>query len=80
MEDTFELPVNYKGQEVLFPATLQQLGYVHRFAVDVYGQEVFFERDEEQNYRALVDPDAINQQVSIELLKAIAGAIEDVLK
>ena len=80
MTDPFELPVSFKGEELLFPAQLQQLGYVHRFAVDVYGQEVFFEPDEEQNYRAIVDPEEISQQISIELLKAIADAIGDVLK
>ncbi len=80
MTDAFELPVTFKGKELLFPAQLQQQGYVHRFVVEINGQEVFFERDEEQNYRALTHPEEPGQQISTELLKAIADAIEDVLR
>jgi hypothetical protein len=82
MDELFELPVFYKGKELLFPARLLQLGYTHRFVVDVYGQEVFFEPDEERNYRALVEPEQLegNKKIDVELLKTIAERIEAVLK
>ncbi|MBB1284315.1 hypothetical protein HRH25_08025 [Flavisolibacter sp. BT320] len=80
MEDSFDLPVVYKGDEVLFPARLLQTGYTHRFEVDVYGTPVYFEPDEERNYRALVDTDGEGKEVPLELLKAIAAGIEAVLK
>lgn len=82
MEDTFEIPVTYKGQELHFAAQLQQLGYVHRFAVDVNGQEILFEPDEERNYRALMDSEqtGAHKPVNIELLQAIAEAIAAILK
>jgi hypothetical protein len=51
----FELPVSYKGEELAFYAQLFQLTYTYRFVVDVYGQEVLFERNEECNYMALID-------------------------
>jgi hypothetical protein len=80
MEDSFDLPVVYKGEEVLFPARLLQTGYTHRFEVDVYGTPVYFEPDEERNYRALVDTDGEGKEVPLELFKAIAAGIEVVLK
>jgi hypothetical protein len=80
MEDTFELPVLYKKQEIFFPAELQQTGYSHRFRVEVYGQDVFFEPDEERNYRAVMDPEEITKDISVELLQAIANTIESLVK
>jgi hypothetical protein len=80
MYDEFELPVRYRNEELLFPAQLQQSGYTHRFRVDVYGQEVFYEPDEEGSYRALIDPEKLNKHVTVELLRTIAEAIETVTK
>lgn len=80
MYEPFELPVAYKNEELLFPAQLKPFGYTHRFAVDVYGTEVFFEPDEEQRYRAVIEQGKINKEVNDELLQAIAEAITDVLK
>jgi hypothetical protein len=82
MDEPFELPITYKGEELLFPARLLQIGYTHRFAVDVYGQEVFFEPDEERNYRALIDAAHLesNKKISVDLLQAIAEGIEAILK
>lgn len=78
--EAFELPVHYRGEELQFPAELKQIGYSHRIVVNVYGTEIFFEPDEERNYRALVDPDKLVKQVNAELLKAIAESIEAIVK
>ena len=57
MDEEFEIPVVYKNQQLFFKARLLQLGlYTHKIRVDVYGTEVFFEVDEERNYRAYIDP------------------------
>ncbi len=80
MDEPFELPVTFRDQEILFPAELQQSGYSHRFKVNVFGQDVFFEPDEERNYRALVDPETLTKDISPELLQAIAGTIESLVK
>lgn len=82
MEESFELPVTYKGQELLFPAQLKQLGYTHQFVVTIYDQEAFFEPDEEQQYRAMLDPEAVqgNQKIDTGLLQAIAESIQEILK
>lgn len=80
MDETFALPVPYRGEELLFPARLEQLGYTHRFVVDVHGSEVIFEPDEERNYRAVIDEERLNKNIKVDLLQAIATAIEDVLR
>ena len=48
----------------------------------MYGEEVLFEPDEERNYRALVDTITLEKgkKLDIELLKAIASAIEAIVK
>lgn len=80
MYDEFELPVMHKSKELFFPAQLQQWGYSHRFRVDVFGSEIFFEPDEEKSYRALVNPDNLNPQITPDLLQAIAESIETIVR
>ena len=80
MEETFELPVMYENREILFPAELQQTGYTHRFRVEVAGQDVFFEPDEERNYRAVVNVETETNEISRDLLQAIAATIESLVK
>lgn len=71
----------YKGIQFHFPARLVQAGYVHRFEVEIEGYEIWFEPDEEHNYRALVDAAQLNKiKMEVGLLKAVAEAIESLLK
>jgi hypothetical protein len=81
MDEPFDLPVTYKGEELLFHTRLLHVGYVHKFEVDVYGNLVYFEWDEERNIRALVDPVLVdNNMLKQDLLQAIAEAIEALIK
>ena len=81
MEEEFEIPVVYNNQQRLFKARRLVLGsYTQKIRVDVYGTEVFFEVDEERNYRAYIDPtnhQAIDK-ADKDLLQQIAEAIESV--
>jgi hypothetical protein len=79
--DEFELPVTYKGEEILFNSSLQVTGYAHRFIVDVYGQSVIFEPDEERNYRAIISTEDLNSNKNIdpELLKIISEKITEII-
>ena len=79
MDDIFDLPVLVNDNELLFSTRLLQLGYTHKFEVDVYGTLFLFEPDEERAYRAIVDPDALTKHFDAGLLQAIAEAIEKVL-
>jgi len=82
MDDSFEIPVEYKGREYSFSAKLLKLGYIYRFLVDVNRTEVYFEQDDEGNYRALVDPSNLDEGVKINkgLLEAIAISLKEILE
>ena len=82
MEDTFDIPISYKGRELLFKSKLLILGYTPKISVYVNGTEVLFEPDEERNYKAVIDPEKMEGMKTIdkELLKTIAGAIETIVK
>ena len=82
MDETFDIPVTYKNSELTFHAKLLHLGYVYKFSVDVNGTEVFFEKDDEGNFRALVDTSNLDAGVKIDrgLLEAIAKSLVDILK
>jgi hypothetical protein len=81
MEEEFELPVKYKGEEQMLSAKLIVTGYTHKFSVDVNGQIIVFEPDEERNYRAVIPYDDINQNKDFDkdLLKAIAKSIQEIV-
>lgn len=79
MDEPFVITVNYKGVEREFEARLQVFGYSHRFHVAVDGTEVLFERDEEGNYRALLQPEHTGKMPDTGLLQSIAEAIERIL-
>jgi len=82
MEELFILNVPYKGGEKELEAQLQLSGYTHRFVVWVEGTEVYFERDEGGEYRALVPPHVTEkdaQHLDRELLQSIAEKIQEIL-
>jgi len=74
----FEIPVTVNGTEHSFRAKLVPSGYVHKILVDVYGEQIYFEPDEEGAYRAVTDISAFdkNKNVSLELLREIAFTIQ----
>lgn len=78
MDEEFELPVFFRGEELCFKTRLLQYGYARRFEVEVNSQKVLFEPDEERSYRALVEPFQVDQMKSrdIEVLQAIAALLE----
>lgn len=82
MDDYFEIPVTYKGEERDFKSRLIMSGYTHKFEVDVDGTLVLFEPDDEQNHRALVDEATLqrNPKLDKRLLQAIAEVIESMRK
>ncbi len=71
----------YRGQELSFPCRLLMQGYTYAIEVDVEGQFIRFEPDEERNYRAVLTTEQVQKgiKIDIELLKAIAKVIESVI-
>ncbi len=82
MDDVLLIPVTYRGEEIDFEARLLNMGYTFKIQVDIYGQLVLFEPDEEKNFRAILDPtdQAQGKSIDIALLKAIAEVLETVMK
>jgi len=82
MKETFDLPVQFKGELLMFSSRLLQQGYTHKFVVEVDGQPVYFEPDEERNYRAIIETADVNlhRALNLELLKAVANALESIIK
>ena len=82
MDELFEIPVLYKGQELLFPARLLIVGYVHKFLVTIDKQEFFFEQDDNGKYRAIANNTNQGEvkNLDTELLKLIAESIESILE
>ncbi len=81
MEESLEIPVTYRGEELSFPCRVVRTGYGYVFQVEVAGLPVTFEPDEEGNYRAAVGaaPEREARRLDAGLLKAIAGVIESLL-
>lgn len=82
MDNHFEIPVTYKGEDRDLKSRLIMTGYMHKFEVEVDGTLVLFEPDDEQNYRALVDEATLqrNPKLDVGLLQAIAEVIESLRK
>ena len=80
MEDPFFIPVVYRGVEMQFEASLVRRGYTYGLHVNVRDTLVVFERDEEGNWRALMPDDGKGKAPETELLQALVGAIEEIVK
>ena len=82
MEEIFELPVEYRGKERNFTASLIVIGYTHKFIINVNGHQVTFEPDEERNYRAVLNDESLTPRRSFDvgLIKAIAEKLEELIR
>lgn len=80
MNNTFEIPLTLNGSETAFPARLIPSGYITKIGVDVYGQEIIFEPDEEGQYRMVIDPAVLSEYVNVDitLLREIANVLNSV--
>jgi cell division protein FtsB len=76
MEDNFFIPVQYKGKDFNYPARLIKSGYIYRIEIDVDGEKVLLEPDEERQYRVISESNtALN--LDIDLLKEVVRVIEE---
>ena len=82
MAERFELPVEYNGKKHFFKATLNVYVYTHKFHVDVDGQTIIFQPDEEGNYRAIIDYNDLNDisNIDVKLIEKITKVIEGLVR
>jgi hypothetical protein len=78
----FELPVIFDNKELVFPGKFLNYGYSSKIEIEIEGTKVLFEPDEEKNWRALISFEDLqaNKKLNPDLLKAIAEAIEAIMK
>ena len=77
MDEGFELPVVYKGKELLLPAKINRFGYSYKIEVEVSGTLIFFEKDEERNWRALINEQKDISKIDAELVNLIIGVLNE---
>ncbi len=75
-ENTFEIPVVYKGQEMIFNAQLLDFGYIRKIRIEVNDQEVFLEKDDEGNYRAVINELQSEDKIDKTLIKTIVESLQ----
>ena len=78
-DDAFELPVVYKGEELLLPLKVVPQGYTYKFVLQLDNDlEVIYDKDDEGAFRAtLSKPDEYKGKLpDVELLKAISEVLE----
>ena len=75
MAESFTLVVNYKGKEYQLNSELRVFGYTHKIAINIEGEEILYEPDEERNYRAVI-PEGSKIEIDIGLIQAIAKELE----
>lgn len=79
MDNSFEVPVTYNGNDYLFNATLIVYGYSYKIEVDIWSNIINFEPDDEGNYRALINQEQLHDMPDIkkELLQLIAEKLQE---
>jgi hypothetical protein len=60
MENAFKIEIDVDGEQMIFDARLDTIGFVHKIYINVSGVDVAFEPDEERSYRAIVKPAQIS--------------------
>jgi hypothetical protein len=83
MQDDFSISVVYKGQHREYPARLVQQGYSYKITVFLDDLEIYFEPDEERNFRIVGtagQDEKKFEKVDRQLLVALNEKLEEMLK
>lgn len=77
MEQFFELPVTYRGQELLLPGRLVSFAYSYKLYITVEGEEWVFERDDYGEFRVMTEHTSVpHKKIDPELVSAIIEVLE----
>ncbi|MBS1667757.1 MAG: hypothetical protein JST58_10300 [Bacteroidetes bacterium] len=71
------IDIHYKGALLELPSELLLQGYTHKVKVMLGANEVFFEKDEEDNYRALLLPGQEKDRIDMTLVSLVGKRIEE---
>ncbi len=76
MEESFELPIQYRNREIVCTCKLVTTGYSYRIYLQAEDQEIIFEPDEERNLRALYENQQSGKSLPADLIRIIGEALE----
>ena len=76
MEHYFDLPVEHKGEHLIFKGRLVTFAYTCKFYIVFNGQELVFEKDDEGQYRVLTEH-TLQLNVERDLLDAIVFSLKN---
>jgi hypothetical protein len=68
--------VTYKNENLLLRGRLVTFAYDYKFYVNVDGQELIFERDDEQNFRVIIPEADVKKLVERELVEKIMEGLK----
>ena len=79
MNQAFEVRILYNRKQLCLPAEFIVLENVYKILVEVNDQEITFEPDCEQKFRAIMNPKRLKagKKIDVDLLKAIAVKLEE---
>ena len=80
MAELFTLTFSYLNNEKEYNAELQVYGYSYKIAITINDAVVFFEPDEERNFRAVFAEPDTKMDIDKGLLQAIAMQLEEAFK
>ena len=69
--DTFDIVIEHRGMTRTFSVSFGKYGYSYRFTIDVNGEEIVFEPDEERNLRAMTTSSSQSNSTTRELVELI---------
>lgn len=73
MEHFFELPVTYKNEEHLLKGRLVTFAYEYKYYIQVEGNELIFELDNEREFRVIGND---LKEVNTILIQTIVSSLE----
>ena len=77
MDDQFELDIEYQGKQITIPIRLYKWSYTYRLEASIEGTMVFFEPDENESYRAIIEETTdTSGSASKELIETIITQLE----
>ena len=81
MNEPVDLPVNFNGKEMNFPMELIPMGFSYKIKVQIGDMDVWFEPDEEKNYRAVINTEYHERGKDLDrrLLQAISETLHELL-
>lgn len=80
MGESFDIPVQYKGEDLMLKGSVKAFGYTPRIEIEIDGSPIIFEQDEEGKYRAVVSTEDLvnNKNIDVELLGLVTEVLDSV--